>query len=630
VREALKRNIELFARDFRRVRVLVTSRPYAYGSGWELRDFEVTRLLQFSAEQIEFFVEQWYRVMGEVDPALGAEKAKDYSDSLIRQIKQIPNLGEMAQHPLLLTMMVYIHRGREGGALPQRREELYRLCVVLLLDLWRRSKTIPGQETQTLAEELGMDTEGLLEALAEVAFIAHRDQPQQEQTADIPGAIVAGTLYKHKSKESDSDLDDIIAYVRDRAGLLEAHGRNADDSDDVYRFPHRTFQEYLAAMHLLDAPDFPRELASLARQDATRWREAVLLAGAAARPAMRWGLVEALYAGKEAPPAGSEADEEDWWGAFLAGLVLAENGMYLDPPSMHEEKLERVRGWHKGILTQGMLPPRDRALAGQALAVLGDDRPGVGVLVKDGRRIPDIAWGAEVPAGVYEIGGDGEAFRSFDKREVEIERPYRLSRYPITNAQFQCFIDAPDGDDGPWWEGIEARERKFSEAAFPYANQPRERVSWYQAIAFCRWLADKLGEAVDLAHEYEWEVAARYADAHFYPWGGDFDADRANTREGGVGQTTAVGLYAKGRHAALDLYDLSGNVWEWCRNRYNDPDEEWLGKDPVDGSDDGRVVRGGSWSLNQNLARSASRHFYHPASRFSPFGFRVVVRRPPS
>ena len=291
--------------------------------------------------------------MGQVDPTLGAENAKDYSDSLIRQIKQIPNLREMAQHPLLLTMMVYIHRGREGGALPQRREELYRLCVVLLLDLWRRSKTIPGQETQTLAEELGIDTERLQKALAEVAFIAHRDQPQQEQTADIPGATVAGTLYKYKSKESDSDLDDIIEYVRDRAGLLEEHGRNADDSDDVYRFPHRTFQEYLAAMHLLNAPDFPRELASLARQDPTRWREAVLLAGAAARPAMRWALVEALYEGKAIPTPGGGTAEEEWWGAFLAGQVLAENDMHLDPPSMHRGETGQGAGMAQGDFGAG-------------------------------------------------------------------------------------------------------------------------------------------------------------------------------------------------------------------------------------------------------------------------------------
>ena len=225
--------------------------------------------------------------------------------------------------------------------------------------------------------------------------------------------------------------------------------------------------------------------------------------------------------------------------------------------------------------------------------------------------------------------GDGGAYNSFDKQKVQIERPYRLSRYPITNAQFHCFIDAPDRDDREWWGDIPSREQIFNEPAFPHANHPRERISWYQAIAFCRWLSNKLGKGVDLPHEYEWEVAARYPGSRFYPWGRDFDADKANiARE--IGQTTAVGMYPNGRNAALDLYDLSGNVWEWCRNEYKKPDDEWVGKDPVDRSDEARVVRGGSWGNYQDYARAASRFYLRPALRVNNRGFRVVARRPPS
>jgi len=598
VRENLKTNIELFARDFPKVRVVVTSRPYAYGSGWELGGFRVTRLLPFSEEQIEFFVEQWYEVMGEQDKTLGPEKAEAYGESLVRQIKQIHNLLEMAHHPLLLTMMVYIHRGREGGALPQRREELYRLCVILLLDLWRRSKTIPGRETQTLAEVLGMDTERLLEALAEVAYKAHRDQPEQEQTADISGERLAGTLFKYKGKESEIGVEEIIGYVRDRAGLLEDHGRNADDTDDVYRFPHRTFQEYLAAMHLLNKPDFPADIVKLARKDPERWREAVLLAGAAARPAMRWALVENLFQRRPPPPDGETVAEDDWWGVFLAGQVLAETDRYDDPPEMYRHTLSQVKAWHEEVVVRGVLPPGDRALAGQVLGALGDDRPGVGITERGGVRIPDIVWGEEVPPGTYPYQ-DGEA---------TIERPYRLSRYPITNAQFQCFVEAEDRGDARWWRDIPEDEKGFSEPRFPYANHPRERVSWYQAVAFCRWLGDKLrpdlpeGAEIDLPREREWEVAARRPDGRKYPWGGEFDEEKANTSEGGIGQTTAVGLYPSGRNPDLELYDLSGNVWEWCRNKYN----------------------------SRNAARVASRSSLTPDDRFFDVGFRVVLGRPPS
>ena len=153
-------------------------------------------------------------------------------------------------------------------------------------------------------------------------------------------------------------------------------------------------------------------------------------------------------------------------------------------------------------------------------------------------------------------------------------------------------------------------------------------MSWYQAVAFCRWLSDKLGEEIDLPHEYEWEVAARYPDGRFYPWGNDFDATKANTNEGGLSQTTAVGIYPDGANPTLKLYDLSGNVWEWCRNKYDKPDETWMDKDPVDRSGDRRTLRGGSWLGNSDLARAASRHFNHPAYRDNFLGFRVVVRRP--
>lgn len=269
----------------------------------------------------------------------------------------------------------------------------------------------------------------------------------------------------------------------------------------------------------------------------------------------------------------------------------------------------------------------ERVSAGKSLAFVGDPRLGVGVVEKDGILMPDIAWGEEVPAGTYEIGGDKDA-SSLDRCQVMIERPYRLSRYPITNAQFQSFIDAPDWDDASWWQGILADERKLNNPNFPFDNHPRENVSWYQVIAFCRWLSDKLGYLVDLPHEYEWEAAARYPDNRFYPWGNEFEPDRANTDEWVIGQTTAVGVYPGGKQPELELFDLSGNVWEWCRNMYEQPDEAWLDRDPVNDSGDWRVLRGGSWDGSRSYARAASRSEFNSDNRNFNVGFRVVRRSP--
>ncbi|MCP4426008.1 MAG: formylglycine-generating enzyme family protein, partial [Chloroflexi bacterium] len=284
--------------------------------------------------------------------------------------------------------------------------------------------------------------------------------------------------------------------------------------------------------------------------------------------------------------------------------------------------ITRVRAWlETALVAEDSLPPTKRAEAGRALGGwIEDTRPGVGINPETGW--PDIRWSKKVEAGRYEIGEDSKAYES-SKKKVAIKHPYCLSRYPITNAQFQCFIDAPDVGEPAWWEDIPDEEKRFSEPRFPYDNHPRETVSWYQAIAFCRWLSHKLGYEVDLPHQYEWEVAARYPDGRFYPWGNEFDNERANTNQD-IGQTTAVGLYPSGRNAALDLYDLSGNVWEWCVNKYDEPEET-----AVDNSR--RVLRGGSWYDDQNSARAAYRYDNFPGSRFSSYGFRVVVvRRPPS
>ena len=233
----------------------------------------------------------------------------------------------------------------------------------------------------------------------------------------------------------------------------------------------------------------------------------------------------------------------------------------------------------------------------------------------------NIAWGGIMPAGTYTVGGDKDARNGFETRQVVIERPFQLARYPVTNAQFQRFVEAADFADSRWWEGMPAKAKKLSEPAFPFWNHPRERVSWYQAIAFCRWLSHKLGYEVDLPHEYEWEVAARYPDDRFYPWGNDFDGKKANTWESGIRQTTQWAAFQAGRNPALDLYDLSGNVWEWCRNQYDNQMDT-----AVDAGETLRVVRGGSWFSVHNDARLSTRYSAFPGHRSPKLGFRVWRR----
>lgn len=648
-RERLREEIRNFAAAFGRARILVTGRPYAYDKPeWQLPDFAQTELLDFNQEQMFAYVDRRYQLMAG-GAGLERGQAEDYAEELKRQIEERKALRELAARPLLLALITSLHHWRGGRTLPQDREKLYDESVDLLIDLWQRRKRLPDvdpndAEAHELTRLLGVGPVELRDALSKVAFEVHRDQPTPQGTANVPAAKLAGALHEVIDPDQVAPQQ-IIDYVRNRAGLLEEREAPARGKE-IYAFAHRTFQEYLAGCYLLTQDNFADEAAKLARLDPERWREALLLAARRDKnPGPAWDLVDALCQPETAPRPDDDVAEEAWWGAFLAGQVLGERELWRNPPRRRRKWVRRVRGWLAALLAAGALPPRDRARAGRMLAQLGDPRPGVGVVERDGVKLPDILWSAEIPAGMYTVGGT----YGFDVGEISIDRPYRLACYPVTNAQFQCFIKAPDRDRAEWWRGLPEDERQFSEPRFPHANHPRETVSWYQAVAFCRWLTARLHAGdlprgplagdltqytITLPHEYEWEVAARWPndgmEERIYPWGAEFDAAKANTDEGGIGSTTAVGLYPSGKNPALDLYDLSGNVWEWCRNRYETPDED-VDPEDVDTDDARRVLRGGSWSLTDYFARSACRDGLTPDGRYAIVGGRVcVVRRPPS
>ncbi|NLF77023.1 MAG: formylglycine-generating enzyme family protein, partial [Chloroflexi bacterium] len=204
---------------------------------------------------------------------------------------------------------------------------------------------------------------------------------------------------------------------------------------------------------------------------------------------------------------------------------------------------------------------------------------------------------------------------------------FSIARYPITYRQFQAFIDADDGSHNPeWWHGLAAdaeHKAALGDQAFRYWSHPRERVSWYDTVAFCRWLSHESGDAITLPTEQQWQWAAQNGlERRDYPCG-DWDRRRCNTNESGIRRSTAVGMYPHGV-AVCGALDLSGNLWEWYLNKRVMPNVI-----VVDDSGDWRVLRGGSWGSDGGASRTVyRRHDFHPAERDGGVGFRVV--RPPS
>lgn len=275
-------------------------------------------------------------------------------------------------------------------------------------------------------------------------------------------------------------------------------------------------------------------------------------------------------------------------------------------------------------------PPEERLKAGDELAVIGDPRPGVGL--KDG--LPWIEW-CKVEGGDFIMGSD--KYDNDEKPERTLNLPtFYIARYPVTYAQFGAFLTAPDGYSAArWWGGLHAEATPHQEGGagmqnWKIANRPRETVSWYDALAFTRWLSYKLRYEISLPSEEQWEKAARGTDGRQYPWGNGYREGFANIDEtyknaqqkiAEVGshylnETSAVGMYPNGE-SPYDALDMSGNVWEWCINNYE-------GNQIALNSNNSRVLHGGSWSTNSGDARGSLRYGYLPSGRFNLIGFRVV------
>jgi formylglycine-generating enzyme required for sulfatase activity len=234
-------------------------------------------------------------------------------------------------------------------------------------------------------------------------------------------------------------------------------------------------------------------------------------------------------------------------------------------------------------------------------------------------RIPDLrdpSAYVEVPSGTYPYGDTGKS--------VEIAAPFWIGRYPVTNGQYQAFIDDSGYRERRWWSegGWAWRQRKgvtepryWRDRRWNGPNQPVVGVSFWEAEACSTWAGGRL------PREEEWEAAARGPEGSAYPWGNDWQDGICNTREAGLGVTSSVGLFPHARQARLGIEDLAGNVWDGCESLYNPSD-----KDPHAL----RVLRGGSWSNNQVSVRSANRGRSPSSDRSSNIGFRVVCSSPSS
>ena len=196
---------------------------------------------------------------------------------------------------------------------------------------------------------------------------------------------------------------------------------------------------------------------------------------------------------------------------------------------------------------------------------------------------------------------------------------FYMSQCPVTQAQWLAVSLLDDVE----------RDFKPTPSSFKGDNLPVESVTWYEAVEFCARLSKHTGYEYRLPSEAEWEYACRAGTMTPYSFGDTISKAQVNHNEH-YKQTTPVGKFPPN---AWGLYDMHGNVWEWCQDHWHDsydgapPDgSAWI----EGGSPGHRVLRGGSWDFFPWLCRSAFRDydFIEPENRLHYVGFRVVCSAP--
>ncbi len=588
------------ARAYPHSLILVTCRilDYQVERLRQLPGFPTHTLAELTDAQIAQFVADWYAELAASGRRSTSQAAAD-TRYLQQAIAARPELRDLARLPLLLTVMALVHVNK--GTLPDARALLYYECIDILLLRWRQSR---GEHD--LLTRLGVSqfrSSDLLALMARLGFAAHeraeRSAEESSRPADLSESEVMRLLadgFAQYDNGRKYHLAEMVLHA-----LMQGNGLLLKRGPDVYAFPHRTFQEFLAGYHLLRQPNALR--LCLERSPQAHWHEALLLlagyqvlaGGEFDKPL---SLVEKLLerspgeqvlAGELLTVLGRErvagydpallASGGLWWRVHRALLRLAVQGQAPAFPATLRVRAGLVMGrlcvYDQDAVTTPIVDPR------LPLALIG-----LPVQQSASWHQALNAYWCPISAGSFWYGDD----RKGPLQPVTLPYDFQIARYPVTNADFARFIAAdgytdrcwwtdhgwtflqPGRHDYPWEDNAQpiTRPRRWDNSVYNNPIQPVIGVSWYEAVAYCAWLTDQghsqgwlsTDHEIRLPTSLEWERAARHTDRR-YPWGdAPPDAERANYKETGIGRPAPVGCFPQGR-AACGALDLAGNVMEW-------------------------------------------------------------------
>ncbi|MFH1467215.1 MAG: SUMF1/EgtB/PvdO family nonheme iron enzyme [Pseudomonadota bacterium] len=555
--------------------LVITSRRFGYHR--PSYRFQELELLPFSDDDQAELLGKW----------LGEEHAAQVRTD----IEKCSTLRDLARNPFTLTLLAILARDT-AAPLPRRRREVYQRIIA--------HKVRGGQGDRPLA----LSPTALRTGMAELALTLLLGGADRWSTEELSTALGA--------------LPDIDA--------VGSTGLMVEEEEDRWRFTHRSIQEVLAA-EALAAHDqgwvlgFIADLRKRSRQKRTppeigRWAEVfALYAGMAPDPlavlrglkAKYPGLVLRALASVEGIDVTDLLVELGCRGKLDAG----------DAAALVREVLQRItdREAALGVLTRLGEEARDLGalqLVGAAMLVLGEVEERLDAVRQRAERIggphalgiPPRPW-VEILPGEFWMGspeGDGH-HDEHPRHRVTLTRGFRLLATPVTQALYLVVM----GERPSHFTGD--------------LRRPVESVNWADALRCCELWSHWAEGTIRLPTEAEWECACRAGTEG--PWSFEEGAlgEHAWFGEGIGGETHPV---AEKRPNPWGLYDMHGNVWEWCQDGFGSypagPATDPVG--PADAS--GRVIRGGSYWSSADGGHSAYRNGRHPRVRDRLLGFRVA------
>jgi formylglycine-generating enzyme required for sulfatase activity len=579
--------------------------------------------------------ELWRRLRGEVERTVVVQPISDGQ----AQAYLIAGLGERG-------VTLY-------DSLGQRLQEMARTPLILWLikEAGTSAESVPGNRGELYARF--------------VSRMLRRDTDRHVD-AELPERIkrrALADLAYHLSLEQRlfCELEEAVRVVAERleedlaekvVGACRRHGLLAGEAT-VWFAPHQTVQEHFAALALVDMVGEESHLSGWAR---LRRKGRRLLTGQATGLGKLaaedwWAEVIVQLAGL--------VDESDW----LSGKVVRVNPWLAwwcaeEGREVSEETRSLIASRSTNLLESDQVADRRRAVAALARmrnervvqplfqAAADQDREVAGLavqaLLEMGEDVrsqalgyaqqPDhalhraglvyleallglaVVW---VPPGPFLMGSDKDKDPDASQDELpqhQVTLPgYWIGRYLVTVAQFRLFAETSGYKPADEYS-LRGKD-----------DHPVRRVTWHDALAFCHWLSRETGLAVTLPSEAEWEKAARRTDGRIYPWGNEWGAERCNSWEGRARETTPVGQYSPQGDSPYGCADMAGNVWDWCRSL-----KKPYPYDGKDGREDPkakgtRVLRGGTFNLNEWYVRCAYRRGNFPFNGASDIGFRIVI-----